>query len=77
MALTSLSKVAPGHQGTVKEIRGTGLFFNRLRALGMRPETVVAVIKKAPFGDPLEICIGGQRLAIRKHEAEHILLALA
>ena len=77
MALISLSRIAPGHKGTVKEIRGTGLFFNRLRALGMRPEAEVAVVKKAPFGDPLEIHIGGQRLALRKHEAEQILLAIA
>lgn len=75
MALVALSHLKPGERGTVHTITGTGLFFHRLRALGLRRHAEVALVKRAPFGDPLEIRIRGHHLALRKNEAQHILLS--
>ena len=43
----------------------------RLAEMGLVKGTVVAVIKKAPLGDPLEIAVRGYALCIRATEAEH------
>lgn len=77
MALISLSHLRPGQAGTVKSITGQGIFFQRLRALGVRYDAHIAVVKRAPLGDPLEIRVKGGSLALRRREAEQILLALA
>ena len=78
MPLTTLSQIDPGQSGVVQSITGKGLFFQRLRAMGVRQGTLLAVEKKAPLGDPLEISINGiSKLALRKNEAEHIHLLIA
>ena len=76
MELKTLAELCPGQEGTIHQVTGTGLFFNRLRALGLRPEVQLSVVKRAPLGDPIEIRLLGSHLAIRTHEANHILLAV-
>jgi ferrous iron transport protein A len=44
----------------------------RLRELGIVPGTKVRMVRKAPLGDPMEICIRGSRLAMRRREAIQI-----
>jgi hypothetical protein len=36
----------------------------------------VRVIKSAPLGDPVEYCLGGTHVTLRKHEAEGVLVTL-
>jgi ferrous iron transport protein A len=40
--------------------------------MGVLPGTVVELIRRAPLGDPLELCLRGYRLSIRESEARHI-----
>ncbi|MBL9145915.1 MAG: ferrous iron transport protein A [Verrucomicrobiaceae bacterium] len=47
----------------------------RLRELGLVPGTRVKVVRRAPLGEPIEICVRGSRLAMRNHEAAFIELA--
>ncbi len=42
---------------------------SRLYALGLYPGVLVSVLRSAPFGDPLQIKVGGTLLSIRRQEA--------
>ena len=44
----------------------------RLMELGLTAGAVFEVIKVAPFGDPVEICLRGYRLCLRKDETKHV-----
>jgi len=41
----------------------------RLMEMGLVPGVVITVLRRAPMGDPLEIAVGGARLALRREEA--------
>jgi Fe2+ transport system protein FeoA len=77
MTITPLSTIKPGQAGTVKKINGTGPFFTRLRAMGLRQNVEMQVLQKAPFGGPLKVKIMGCDLAFGRQEAEQILVAIA
>lgn len=47
----------------------------RLAEMGLVPNTVVKILKKAPLGDPMEIEVRGYALCIRKTEAEHFTVS--
>lgn len=49
----------------------------RLIDLGVMEGTVVAVKKAMPFGGPFTIEAGGQRIAIRRREAQQIWVETA
>lgn len=42
---------------------------SRLYALGLYPGAVVDVLRRAPFGDPLQLKVGQSLLSIRIREA--------
>ena len=49
----------------------------RLRELGLTPGARVEVVRRAPLGEPIEIMVRGSHLAMRNHEAAHILITQA
>jgi ferrous iron transport protein A len=44
----------------------------RLREMGLVPGTRVQLVRRAPFGDPLEISVRGALVSLRQIEAETI-----
>ncbi|MDC4168649.1 ferrous iron transport protein A [Photobacterium damselae] len=44
----------------------------KLMVMGLLPHTVVAVVRLAPLGDPLQIRVRGVDIALRKQIAESI-----
>jgi ferrous iron transport protein A len=40
--------------------------------MGLNEGTTFEVTKVAPLGDPIEICLRGYRLCLRRREAENI-----
>ena len=44
----------------------------KLMIMGMLPDTNVTVLRKAPFGDPLQVQVRGVSLALRNAIAEQI-----
>lgn len=46
----------------------------RLQEMGLLPGTEVTIMRKGPLGWPLELCVKGCRLALRKEEAELVYL---
>ena len=47
----------------------------RLMTMGLIPGTRVEVLRSAPFGDPIAIRLRAYNLAIRKSDAEKILVS--
>ena len=64
-----LSSLAPGDAGIITEVKGEGAFRRRLLDMGFVEGAPVRVIKTAPLQDPIEYCIGGTHITLRKAEA--------
>ncbi len=43
-----------------------------LLTLGLTPDASVNIIRKSPLGDALYISVDGQRIALRKEEADQV-----
>lgn len=63
-----------GNYGRVQRLTAFGLLRRRLLDLGFVPGAEVAVIRKAPFGDPTAYLVRGAMVALRQEEADFILV---
>lgn len=70
--MITLATLTTGRAGRIVKLPNGMPAMTRLRELGMLPGTVVQMVRRAPLGDPLEICIRGSLLSLRKSEAELI-----
>ena len=64
----------PGQSGVVDRLDLPQEISEKLLELGLCPGETIRVIRWSPFGDPIEIEILGYRLALRRSEADHILV---
>jgi len=62
--LVALSELKEGQSGKIQFIRGGHNVLQRLLDMGLTPNTNITLIKKAPFGGPLQISVRGSRLAL-------------
>jgi ferrous iron transport protein A len=72
---STLSQLPVGTMARVMSIGGSGAIARRLMEMGVVPGAPVRVIKSAPLGGPLEIWVRGYHLALRKAEAQTILVS--
>ncbi|MHC4915903.1 MAG: FeoA family protein [Planctomycetota bacterium] len=68
----TLAEVEHGREVVITRIRGGGAIRQRLLDMGITRGTTVRVERHAPLGDPVEICVKGYCLALRKEEAAGI-----
>ncbi len=68
----TLDKLKIGRTATIVKVNGEGALRRRLLDMGLTPKTRVMVRKIAPLGDPLELCLRGYELSIRKADAGSI-----
>lgn len=73
MTLTGLPQ---GTDARVVSVGGQGPVTRRLLEMGVIPGVTVSVVKKAPFGDPMEVRVRGYSLAMRRSEADAIEVAV-
>jgi Fe2+ transport system protein FeoA len=69
-----LGEFKSGEKGTVVKLTVPGPLRRRLLDMGITPGTEIIFNKVAPLGDPVEIRLRGYKLAIRKTEAEAVLM---
>lgn len=69
-----LNELSLGDLAQVESINVESRLLKRLNALGLLPGTLIELSHKAPFGDPLVITFRGFSLAIRKKDAQLILV---
>jgi ferrous iron transport protein A len=67
-----LDSLAPGGSCRIEEVDAHDALGRRLLDLGLVPGTRVAMIRRAPLGDPLEIEFRGMRLCLRRREAARV-----
>lgn len=70
----TLNEVEVGEVGTIVRVAGTGIIRRRLFDIGITPGAQFSFRKKAPLGDPIEITIRGYELALRKVEAQNVVV---
>ncbi len=70
----NLSQLPVGGQATIQGMPTGRAGLTRLRELGLTPGARVRMVRRAPLGEPIEILIRGSHLAMRNHEAAHILI---
>ena len=61
-----------GQRARVRAVDGRGSMTVRLLEMGFVPGVEVALIKRAPLGDPLELRLRGYHVSLRKAEARLI-----
>jgi ferrous iron transport protein A len=72
-ASATLCDLAAGDSAVIQDIpAGHDENITRLRELGLVPGTKIRVVRRAPFGDPIEVSVRGSRLAMRSSEARYI-----
>ncbi|MEL7569867.1 MAG: FeoA family protein [Eubacteriaceae bacterium] len=68
----TLDRINIGQSCKIVKVGGFGALRRRLLDMGLTPKTQVMVRKVAPMGDPIELCLRGYELTIRKDDAKNI-----
>lgn len=69
---TTLDRLGPGEHAVVTAVSGSGPMSVRLLEMGFVPGVEVAVVKRAPLGDPLELRLRGYHVSLRRAEARRV-----
>ena len=67
-----LDQLQPGQSAVIDRTLSTSPAVNHLLEMGLIDGTPVRLVKKAPLGDPLQICVRGYHLSLRRSEARLI-----
>lgn len=70
-----LSELQVGDEAEVTGIKAMGAVRRRIMDMGLVKGTRFRVVRVAPLGDPMEIAFKGMSLAMRRNEAEGIMVA--
>jgi Fe2+ transport system protein FeoA len=74
---TTLERLPLNSRARVVAVNGSGAVARRLMEMGVVPGAAVRVVRAAPLGDPLEICVRSYRLALRRSEAQTIEVVMS
>jgi Fe2+ transport system protein FeoA len=69
-----LGELPVGSRGMVAEVKGGGKQQRRMLDMGLVPGAEVTVIRTAPLGDPVEYRVKGTAIAMRRTDADNILV---
>jgi len=72
----TLDKIPTGSFAQVVSVDGNSTIALRLMEMGMVPGTSVRVVKSAPLGDPIHVCIRDCHLALRRSEAQTVNVSI-
>jgi Fe2+ transport system protein FeoA len=68
----TLNRLGIGQCGTVLSIDGDRDLRRRLMEMGLCNGTKVEVVRRSPFGDPIELRLRGYCLSLRDEQARHV-----
>ncbi len=71
-----LGSLDRGQEATVERITGSGAVTMRLMEIGLVPGRCVIIVRRAPFGGPVELLIDGTRMAVRAAEADRVIVSV-
>ena len=75
-ASMSLATLPHGAAARVVGVDGSGAATLRLIEMGIVPGAAIRVVKAAPLGDPLQVCLRNHQLALRRIDAERIAVVI-
>ena len=70
--MKTLKDAKIGQSVVVVKLHGEGAVRRRIMDMGITKNVEIFVRKVAPLGDPIEICVRGYELSLRKADAEMI-----
>lgn len=70
--MKTLKDARIGDSVVVVKLHGEGAVRRRIMDMGITKNVEIFVRKVAPLGDPIEICVRGYELSLRKADAEMI-----
>ena len=68
----TLNELKVGETAAITAVGGDGALRCRLLDMGLIPGTHVTLIKVAPMGDPIQLCLRGYELTLRLDDAAKI-----
>ncbi|HEV8587932.1 MAG TPA: ferrous iron transport protein A [Pyrinomonadaceae bacterium] len=72
----TLDKIPLDTLARVTSVEATDAHGLRLMEMGVVPGAPVRVVKAAPLGDPIQVCVRDYHLALRRFEAKSIQVVL-
>ena len=72
--VVSIRDLEVGQQGRVVQVNARGAVRQRLLDMGLLPDVPVRLERLAPTGDPLWISLQESQIALRRKEAESVLI---
>jgi ferrous iron transport protein A len=72
----TLDRIPHGASAKVVSVDGKASIALRLMEMGMVPGASVRVVKSAPLGDPIHVCVRECHLALRRTEAQSISVSV-
>ncbi|HKZ78365.1 MAG TPA: ferrous iron transport protein A [Pyrinomonadaceae bacterium] len=72
----TLDKIPRGRIARVTAVEGSAKVTFRLMEMGIVPGAPVRLVKSAPLGDPIQICVRDYHLALRRADAQEIIVTL-
>lgn len=69
-----LTELKEGEKGVIVTIVNTDDISRRLMDMGLTPDTKIQVIRKAPFGGPIEVLVRGSKIAIGREIANRVFV---
>ena len=73
--IMSVYDLKPGEDGKVTQIKGGGAIRQRLLDMGILPDVQIQMERVAPNGEPVWIKLDGSQLALRRCEAESVIIS--
>ena len=70
--MRTLKDAKIGQSVVVLKLHGEGAVRRRIMDMGITKNVEVFIRKVAPLGDPIEVCVRGYALSLRKADAEMI-----
>lgn len=70
--MRTLKDAKIGETVVVLKLHGEGAVRRRIMDMGITKNVEVLIRKMAPLGDPIEVCVRGYELSLRKADAEKI-----
>ena len=70
--MKTLKDAKIGQSVVVVKLHGEGAVRRRIMDMGITKNVEIFIRKVAPLGDPIEICVRGYELSLRKADAEMI-----
>ncbi len=67
-----LATLPNGSSAVIEEVDASTPEGRRLLDLGFVPRTEIAVVRRAPLGDPVEYEVRGTRICLRRSEAQRV-----